>query len=242
MRLAALAAVAAVLLAAAPAQAAGPQRCHQLRGALKLQTRTIKVVERRVNDRRLKGGRLLGCVLPRGRVFTVGERGTPKRRVGDPNSVDYSLGRFAGTFVRVERSFGDGIAQIKDIRESIMDLSDGSNRRFFAGAYGENVCQGDEGVWSRRTPPVARLVLRASGAFAVLYANHDPEYDDCFPKDGHALLAGFPARGGRVTLDLAPIAELPADSIAIQGDVVSWTSAGQPRSETLSRRAAAFPG
>lgn len=219
------------LAAAAPAQAAKPQRCNTLQGTVKLRTSTIKVVERKVNDRKLLGFRLFGCALPRGRVFRIGERGVPKRRVGDPNSVGYQLGEHAGTLLRIQRSFGDGIAQIQTIGESVVDLYDGTNRRFFTGDYGESVCAGTEGVASDSTPPVARVVLDPGGTFAVLYANTDPEDEDCYPNDGRALLVGFPANGGRVTLDLAPIGDLPADSITIGGGLFRWTNAGQPRTE-----------
>lgn len=164
-------------------------------------------------------------------MFTVGESGTPKRRVGDPNSVGYSLGVFAGPYLQVGRSFGDGIAQIQDVDERVMDLGDGSSRRFFDGAFGESMCAGEEGLASDSTPPVSRVVLRAGGAFAVLYANPDPGAYDCYPNDGRALLVGFPASGGRVTLDLAPIADIPADSITVGDDLFSWTNAGQRRTE-----------
>jgi hypothetical protein len=80
---------------------------------------------------------------------------------------------------------------------------------------------------------VARLVLHRSGSFAVLYANPDPEKNACSPNDGRALLVGFGNQGARVTLDLAPIADIPADSVTVDGSTFSWTNAGQPRSEVL---------
>jgi hypothetical protein len=232
LHLLAVASVAAGLAAAAPAGAAA-QRCNELRGTTKVDDGRIKVVEKKVNDRRLKGRRAFGCSLPRGRVYTVGERGTPKNRPGDPNSVFYELGQRAGRQLEVRRTFGDGIAQIQSIRASVMDLSDGSNRTFFRGEFGESLCAGTEGTSSSDTPPVRRLVLEPAGGFAVLYGNTRPEDDDCFPTDGRALLVGFGASGSRVTLDFAPLADIAPESVAIAGGTVSWTNAGQPRSEDI---------
>ena len=217
------------LLPAAPAVAA-PQRCDELRGKVKVKTAKIKVVERRVDDRRVDGRRVLGCALPRGRVVRVAEAGSPNPRRSDYNVVSYEFGAKAGRFLEVRRFYGDGIAQIQDSERSILNLADGRRRRFYQGAWGESLCGGTEGETSQSTPPVARVVLRPNGYFAVLYSSPEGR-EECFPNEGRSLLLGFPTGQDRITLDLAPVADLPPESVRISGTTFHWTTAGEARSD-----------
>jgi hypothetical protein len=233
----ALAATAAVALTAAPAtaNAATAKRCDQLRGTTKVKTARIKVVEVRVNDRRFKGKRALGCALPRGRVHRIAQEGEDK--TGAVNQTNYTLGAHAGRYVAVDRSWGDGIALAATENSTVMSLVTGKRRRFYSGEFSENACEGTSELHStsRNTPPVQRLVLAASGAFAVHYANTQAP-ESCYPNDGQALLRGFPVAGPPVQLDLAPIPDLPAASLGIRGSTVSWTNAGERRSRDLAAR------
>ena len=217
-----------VTLLPATSAVAAPQRCDELQGKVKVRTAKIKVVEQRVDDRRLDGRRLLGCTLPRGRVFTVAQAGTPKR--SDINVVSYELGAKAGRFLEVRRFYGDGIAQIQDSERSVLNLADGRRRRFYEGAWGESICGGTEGETSQSTPPVARVVLRPNGYFAVLYSSPEGR-EECFPNEGRSLLLGFPTGQARITLDLAPVADLPPESVRISGTTFHWTTAGEARSD-----------
>ena len=235
-RLARLAPVALATAAfgAVPAEARVAERCDDLRGATKVETDQIKVVQVRVRDRRLRGKRAYGCVLPRGRVFRIGVSGNPKRgRLADHTQVSYDLGAHAGRFLVVERAYGDGLAQEQSRRAVVMDLRTGRNRRFYEGGSGYGCAGHEEQSYSRRTPPVDRVVLGRSGAFAVLYADRYDQPAECFPHKGSALLRGFPPSGPPVQLDLAPADAIPPGSLAVSGSTVTWTNAGSPRSEEL---------
>lgn len=220
--------------APAPAQAAAGPRCNQLTGTVRIRTAKIKVVAREVKDHRLAGSRLYGCALPRGKVFVVGERGTP----GDNlyyNSTYSQFGVHAGTYLVVHRSLGDGAAQTTEQSSVVMNLRDGSERSFYEGISGEGGCGNDEGSSSRSTPPVNRLVLRANGLLAVLYAARADAPPECYPNDGQAVLTGLLENGERLTLDLAPVADIPAESVSIVGTDFRWTRAGTARTESGAR-------
>ena len=240
MRRLALLVAAAVAVAAtavaAPASAAVAERCDQLRGKTKIKTAKIRVVEIRARDGRLKGKRAYGCVRPRGKVHKIAEDGVPLRGrlAGNVNQIDYRLGRSAGRFLEVERSEGDGIALEQSEQKAVMDLRTGRNRRFYKGGFAESRCGGqDAQSFSRSTPPVDRVVLSASGAFAVLYADRFDAPEGCFPFDGQALLRGFPPSGSPVRLDLAPEADIPPGSVTVAGTTVTWTNAGRQREADL---------
>jgi hypothetical protein len=222
------------LAAAAPANAAVGKTCNKLRGTTSLKTSAIKVVEVKVNDKRLKGRRAYGCVLPRGKVFKVAERGRPKSGPNeDANQVQYDLLQNAGRYLAIDRSQGDGTAQTGAEQHAVMDLRTGKNRRYYSGAWGDFACEGQDFRFSRTTPPVQRVVLSTSGAFAVHYTDTSGAPEPCFPNDGQALLRGFPRSGSPVQLDLAPRADIPADSLSITGSSVTWTNAGQQKSQEL---------
>jgi len=226
---------AAVALAAAlPSSASAAQRCGNVQGKTVLEDARVKVVRVRVKDARLDGSRLLGCARPNGKVFTVGERGTP----GDAgpfagaNSVWTFLGARKGTYLVVRRTLGDGAAQTMIEAEWVVNLRSGFKRRFYTGTSGEGSCSGvgdGTGSASESTPPVARIVLNATGPFAVLYAQSG-EPTGCYPDAGNAVLVGFRPNGKRVALDRAPVAAIAASSVLVSKTLFSWTNAGVKRS------------
>jgi len=139
--LAMAAAVAVGLVAAAPAGAATAQRCDRLRGTVKLNDGKIKVVERKVNDRRLKGRRLLAT--PR-----QGVHDRRARHAEEPGGRP-QLGRLQARPARGPLPAGEALL-----------------RRRRRADPGENVCGGTEGVAFDATPPV-----EPGGGFAILYAH-----------------------------------------------------------------------
>jgi hypothetical protein len=226
-RLFAAASCLGLVLVAAPASGAAAQRCDALRGKSLISDARIKVVSQKVKDKRLKGTRVLGCALPRGKVFAVAERGTP-RGGRYYNSVTYTLGEHAGTYLDVRRYYGDGAAQTQEESSGVLDLRTGQRRTYFTGTRGEGSCAGTGRDSANATPPLERLVLSAGGLFAALYAS-TPDSAACFPNDGEAVLLGFLINGERVALDVGPVADIPADGVRLAEDEFRWLSAGAER-------------
>jgi hypothetical protein len=212
----------ACLLLAAPAAAAKP-RCNTVTGKVLLKDDSIKVVSKSVKDKRLSGRRILGCALPRGRVFAIGERGTPR---GDryENSASYSLGAHAGTYIDVRRFYGDGAAQTQSVSYGVVDLYDGRRRVYYRGDSGEGGCMGGFGDSSQTTPPVEKLSIDSDGLFAVLYRS-DPATVGCYPNDGQDLLLGY-FDGGHTVLDLAPAGAIDPASVEALALEFRWNNAG----------------
>jgi hypothetical protein len=134
--------------ATSPALAA-PSRCQSLRGADRAPDRNVKLVKRSTRDRLADGSpgsTLVGCVLPRGRLFTIA------RRKGVDNDLaqefEYAIRQVAGRTVALDTygtRDGRAVAALQHFRpapQSPTDVivgfaSDGTRRLLDAGALGD---------------------------------------------------------------------------------------------------------
>ena len=184
-------------------------RCQRLRGNDRAPARLVKLVKRR-NDE--NGSDLLGCVLPRGRVYKVAYSES-----GDSYGRSYRLRQVADAIVLVDTSFGNQYASEKVTL--VRSLRSGRHYEIalacsplFTGS-----CPGN-------TSAAAAFVNTRGQAAAAIVAE----------AGGTVSIVGFSPRGDRTQLDSGPADQLPPSSLRLAGDVVMWTHSGAPRSATLS--------
>jgi hypothetical protein len=236
----------AALCAPQAASAAVPvpaKRCSGLTGKAVTATPEAKVVSRRIDDKpktrkgvygdEFVGRAFYGCALPNGRVreiardgkryYYVNGRRKPRGRIYGFDRAKVSRPR--GTYV-VVRSGSTLGQQVAENSTEVVDLATGRSR-FAWYALDDGQSPIDPGPYCDTSPPLA-LVLEASGLFAVVHEDVD---DD--GKTVHAVEA-FTAAGEQKALDLAPEADLPAASLALENGVVTWTHAGEPRSVAVT--------
>jgi hypothetical protein len=236
-----LVAAVAVAFAAAmsppAAQAASvPATCSALSGGTALaQTAAIKVVGIRSRDRRVSGTRIFGCVKPEGRVRLLGVDGIVENSFFTDQATE--LVSVAGTFITLAKRFDTEANAGPDVRVAV-DLRTGRSREYYAGIISN--CGADP------TAPVAREILGADGRLVAIFQPvADPLKAGCsgYRNAGQTQIRALRPDGQLQLVDLAPVGDIPVDSLALDGERVTWTRAGVTRtarvgSGVLARRAA----
>jgi hypothetical protein len=235
--LAAIAAIAIAIAATAaiPAAAtAAPRTCSALTGGTRLvNTASLKVVRIRSHDRRVKGSRVFGCVKPNGRVRLLGVSGIVDTFMFTDQTT--TVGSVAGTYLTLARSFDTEAGPGPDYR-TVVNLRSGRARRYYAGIISN--CGIDP------TPPVAREILGKDGRLVAIYAAPaDPGAAGCpgYRNAGQAQIRGLRPDGQLQTLELAPVADIPVDSLTLDGADAGWTRAGRRQTARIGGGAAATP-
>ena len=186
---------------------AGRSRCQRLRGRDRAPARLVKLATRRNQD---DGTDLLGCVLPRGRVYTVASSAQ-----GDTFGRSYRLRQVANAIVLMSISSGNQYQSSQ--RTFVQNLRGG---RAYTIAFTCSVmfesCEGN-------TSAAAAFVNSRGQAVAAVV-----------PEAANTLeIAAFSPLGTRQQLDSGPPGQLPASSLRLAGSVATWTHAGQARSAQL---------
>lgn len=182
-------------------------RCQRLRGTDRAPARRVKLVARRNED---DGTDLLGCVLPRGRVYSVASSAH-----GDTFGRSYRLRQVANAIVLVSTSSGNQYESSQ--RTFVQDLRTG--RAYTIATTCSVLFESCEGNMS-----VAAAFVNSRGQAVAAVV----------PEAGNPLeIAGFPPSGRRQQLDSGPSDQLPPSSLRLTGDVATWTHAGEPRSAQL---------
>jgi hypothetical protein len=215
----AAAGVAAPLPAAASSQARVPRaqadhaprasRCARLRGTDLAPARNVKLVRRR---NQADGTDLLGCVLPRGRVRKLTSSSDFETTV-----ESYRIRQVAGAIVLLSSSYGSQYATSTSV--SVSDIRTG--RQYLIARW----CVRLDGPCDAQNATAAAAFVNKRGQAAAAIVPDGSET---------AIIAGFSSRGERGDLDSGPSGELPASSLRLDGDTVSWTHSGEMRSATLS--------
>ena len=243
----ALAAVAGLVAAPAPASAAKkvPRTCDRLTGPIVLKTTRILIVKRNVRDipKRVprgttKGGfvgrRFYGCALPGGRVRELGSSGTTYfyergrrgrvRRAGVQGTSRMAFSQPAGTYVlsRNEDSIAGGPSAGTYQSGLVQNLETGKRYPYWDSDASTNPNAEFVGE------PPARVILSEEGRLAAIF-------DD----DINAVrsVRGFSATGSQKVLDTVPFerrGDIPLDTLALEGTTVSWTNAGERKSAELA--------
>ncbi|MCW3041615.1 MAG: hypothetical protein JWM31_3520 [Solirubrobacterales bacterium] len=229
-----------VVLGAPTAASAAPGRtCAQLTvGTSKVDTPSVKVVEVRSTDRRLKGSRLFGCVKPDGPVRLLGVNGYFTNQ--DPDPIYYTdreteLVSVAGRFVTVAQYYSTDANAGPDFR-SVVDLRTGRSRQYYSGLISS--CGQDP------TPPVVREVLGADGRLLALYGNPaDPRARGCdaYRNGDKDELRSVGFDGRLQVLDFAPAASIDPASLTLRNATATWTRSGQPQRARVSGTARPAP-
>jgi hypothetical protein len=184
--------------------------CNRLRGTDLAPDRRVKLVRRPNND---SGTDLVGCVLPRGRVRKLAEtadQGT--------TTYDYTVTQIAGSIVLLASSYSSQYASDQSV--SVFDLGTGRRYRiaYSCDRLGPEPCGGQN-----TTAAVALVNARGQAAAAIIGQGTEV-----------TTIAAFSSRGERQDLDFGPSTDLPAASLALTDNTVSWTHSGEPRSATTS--------
>jgi hypothetical protein len=210
-----------LLLAPAGAQAA-QSKCEKLRGDDLAPSSKVKLVERNTTDPDTGGEvrKLVGCVLPDGKVRTVAAR----EEVGN-TSDDYRLREVDGRYVLVDEITRTAFFRR---RETIVsDLKQGD--RYVVASrckdFGEqgDFCGSTVGEFAAR----AAINSRGQAAAVVWSANSDL-----------ATVEGFSSSGRRVVFDTGTRGEIPASSLHVDRHRAHWTNSGASMSHRLPRRSA----
>ncbi len=210
----------ALLLASSIPANAKPSKhrtaCQRLAGTDRAPAKSVKLVRRLNGDR---GSDLLGCVLPAGRVRTIASS-----EHYDTADSRYHVVSVAGRFVLLSLAAGNQYAYIE--RTSVWDLRTG--HRYTIASLCSPTGGGDcaNGGSTRAS---AVFVTPAGRAVAAIV----PAPDGAPSPSGPVTIAGFAPGGARSDLDSGPLAEIPPASLALRGNVASWTHGGAPRSADL---------
>ncbi len=207
-RLAVVSALLSLLIVApASAQAATRSKCQRLKGSDLAPAKTVKLVAR-ANDE--DGTDLVGCVLPRGKLYTVASSEDLFT-----TQYGYRLRQVAGRIVLVSSSYSSQYAYSEGTR--VVDLRSG---RAYSIAY---VCEEITGaVCGDQTGAPAAFVTKLGRAVAAIAG------------PGGMTIATFDPLGRRRDLDTGPGAELPPQSLRLAGVNAYWTHGGQPRVADIS--------
>jgi hypothetical protein len=209
--------VAVVAAIAQPAAAvAKPSACQRLKGRDLAPARSVKLIARPHPE---YGSDLVGCVLPRGPV-----RKLATIRYGDNDdgkthfSLDYDIEQVIGRIVVLRVSDFDSYGGT--VTTEVRDLRGGGGYTvastciptFYTGP-----CEND-------TPHLAALRVSLAGRAAAILTGGPT---------GQTLVRAFDSLGRGRTLDGGPGADIPAASLQLAGNVISWTNAGVARSADL---------
>jgi len=214
--LAVTAALAAVALALPSAAAAKPSACQRLKGRDLAPARYVKLVERRQGDYEAD---LVGCVLPRGQVRKIaanasGENGDGKTSFSSAYTIEQVIGRIVVVRVHAFDSYAGFITlQVHDLRSGGgYTIETKCIPTFYTGP-----CENDH-------PYAAAFHVTAAGRTAAILTGG---------LTTETVVRAFDTLGRGRTLDGGPDADIPAGSLRLVGNLVSWTNAGVARSASL---------
>jgi len=215
--LAALAALLAYGLAAAPAGAATRSKCQRLKGKDLAPAKTVKLV-RRANDD--DGTDLVGCILPRGRVRTLASSEDLFTTI-----YGYAIRQVAGRIVLLDSTYSSQYAYSR--RTYVADVRSG---RAYAVAHECFGIGGDDcsSAGGSTAAPAAFVTKTGRAVAAISPVVLGP------PGPRTVTIATFDALGARRDLDSGPAADIPAASLALAGVNAYWTHAGEPRVADIS--------
>jgi hypothetical protein len=184
-------------------------RCARLRGTDLAPARKVKLVRRR---NQADGTDLLACVLPRGRVRKLASSSDYETTV-----ESYGIRQVAGATVLLSSSYGSQYATSKSVSVS-------------------NIRTGREYLIARSCVRLDGPCDAGNATAAAAFVNKRGQATAAIVPDGTetTIIAGFSSGGERGDLDSGPSGELPASSLRLDGDTVSWTHSGEMRSATLS--------
>jgi len=198
------------------AAAAKQSPCQRLKGRDLAPARSVKLVERPHPE---YGADLVGCVLPRGPVRKLAANRYGENDDGKTHfSLDYAIEQVSGRIVVLRVSDFDSYGGT--VTTEVRDLRGGGGYTvastcmptFYTGP-----CEDD-------TPHLTALRVSLAGrAVAILTGG----------PTGETLVRAFDTLGRGRTLDGGPGADIPAASLQLAGNVISWTNAGVARSASL---------
>lgn len=219
-------AVAAFCSAAAlwvpPAHSAQRSQCQRLPGVDRAPDRHVKVVKRLRAERLRDGSRgsdLVGCVLPRGRVYTIATRKGVQEDFAQ--EFEYTVRQVAGRIVLVDQR-GSEAGYQSDIRTIVWDVRSG--RSYIVARR----CDTKYGFCAAENYVARKAIITRDGrtvAALELWREGNP-----VPT---VVIASFAADGTPRVLDAGSPADLPYASLSLTGSVASWTHAGDVRSADI---------
>jgi hypothetical protein len=216
--LAALAALLAGTVAAAPAGAAARSKCQRLKGHDLAPAKTVKLVRRANAD---DGTDLVGCVLPRGRVRTVASSEDLFT-----TTYGYAIRQIAGRIVLLDSTYNSQYAFSQTTY--VADVRSGRAYRLASQCFGIAGDDCSSGVAA--VAPVAFVTKTGRAVAAVSRVIPGPGAPPPV-----VTIATFDPLGVRRDLDSGPATEVPAASLRLAGVNASWTHAGEPRVADISR-------
>jgi len=217
-------------IVALPAQGAGATPCQRLSGKDLAPASHVKLVVRPSSERRLANGRraakLVGCILPRGPLRRIATREGIDNDVAQ--DYDFTIGQVQGRIVLLSQR-GSRIGYHSNEQTRVWNLDSGTAydiARTCSDKYGS--CTGmDEYRLG------TAFVTRRGHAVAAL-VRHPP--DGSLPTT--VAVAAFAPDGTRSLLDAGAVTALSPASLALTGNVASWTNAGARRTADIRGRTA----
>ena len=220
-RLLAVLGIAAVCSAVAvPAHAAQRSACQRLSGVDRAPDRNVKLVKRPSRERPLADGsrasELVGCLLPRGRIFTIATRKGVENDLAE--EFGFRVRQVAGRVVLLD-TFGTEGGYGSLTETMVWNLGTGGSYTIARRCFGKDV------PCSAEYDDALRALVTRDGRAVAMLAHWTAN-----TSSGTHLVASYTSAGTPRLLDAGPPADLPAPSLALTGSTASWTHAGQPRS------------
>jgi hypothetical protein len=186
------------------------KKCKNLHGKDLAPARKVKLVRKKTED----GNDLVGCVLPRGRVYTLASAEDLFTTV-----YGYSLQQVAGAIVLVSDSYSSQYGASS--ATAVWNLRTG--RHYVIAADCSTLGTLGPCNASNATAPAAFINKRGQAAAAIAKAFSDL-----------VTIAGFDSHGVRQDFDSGPSKHLPYSSLMFSGGTLSWTHSGIARSAQLA--------
>ncbi len=207
---------------ALPVHAAQRSACQRLKGVDRAPDRNVKLVERTTSERladRSRGSRLVGCVLPRGPLRTIAKRKGVANDLAE--EFGFTIHQVRGRFVALDQRGTEG-GYGSALQTTVWDLRSGRWYVLARSCYGKDVpCAAAFDVALRV------IVTRDGRAVAVL------AHQDFAHSTAGTLVVAYAAGGAARLLDAGAPGDIPAASLALSGNLASWTNAGQSRGAGL---------
>jgi hypothetical protein len=211
----AITALAAALVALASGAHAADQehtQCQKLSPKHDLApAKRVKLVEQKRSN---GDARLVGCILPAGKLVIAASRYDD----GDVHG-DYELRQVAGHHVLIDGSLEGDFGT--NHFTYVMDLRYGNQYTV------ASRCQAVEPGWCGSKNPketAERALVNSSGQAAAVVRSESSDL---------VTVEGFSRRGTRVVLDSGTRSEIPASSLDLDGHVASWRNSGALKSARL---------
>lgn len=193
-------------------------QCQSLRGVDRAPDRNVKLVKR-FNRDRSRGSNLVGCVLPRGRLYTIATRKGVDNDLAQ--EFGYMIRQVAGRIVLLD-TYGTEGGYGSNMSTMVWNLSSGRSYTIASSCFGKDVSCFAEYDNTRKA-----IVTRDGRSVAAL------EHFRAGEPSSTTLIAGFTSDGMRRVLDAGAPSELPAASLTLTGNIVAWTHAGALRAARL---------